>query len=220
MEYKEEDFLQLAGIQHFLFCRRQWALIHIEMQWEENLRTTEGSLLHKNAHNPDKRSKRGDILTVSALKVHSAGLGISGECDIVEFYKDPSGIQLKNRDGTWIPYPVEYKRGSPKTGIFDEAQLCAQAMCLEEMLCCSVPEGALYYGETRHREKVVFTDTLREEVTEAFKEMHMLYERGHTPLVKRSRSCNACSIKNVCLPSLMKSRSVEEYMRTEGGSLE
>lgn len=217
MEYREEDFLQLSGIQHFLFCRRQWALIHIEQQWAENLRTVEGKLMHKNAHDPDNRSKRGDILTVKALRVHSSKLGISGECDAVEFHSDPDGITLANTAGRWIPYPVEYKKGMPKPGIADAAQLCAQAICLEEMLCCNIPEGALYYGETRHREKVIFTDDLKRSVFEAFDEMHKLYEKGYTPLVKRSRSCNACSLKDICLPALMKTRGVEEYMKLEGG---
>lgn len=216
MEYKE-DFLQLSGIQHFLFCRRQWALIHIEKQWEENLRTTEGQLLHKNAHDPEQRIRRGDLLTVRAVRIHSAKLGFSGECDVVEFYEDPEGISLKNTPGKWRPYPVEYKRGEPKTGNFDAAQLCAQAMCLEEMLCCDINEGALYYGQTRHREKVVFTDELREIVSNAAAEMHDLFKRGYTPVVKRSKSCNACSLKDICLPKIMGSLNVQSYMRQEGG---
>lgn len=213
MEYKEEDFLQLSGIQHFLFCRRQWALIHIEQQWQENYRTADGSILHKNVHDSGFRSSRGDILTIRALRVHSAILGISGECDAVEFHSDKEGISLAKTEGLWIPYPIEYKRGKAKDDLYDEAQLCAQAMCLEEMLCCKIEEGALYYGETRRREKVHFTLELREKVTNAVKEMHLLFARGYTPKVKRTKSCNACSLKDICLPEIMEIQSVDEYLK-------
>ncbi len=213
MEYKEEDYLQLSGIQHFLFCRRQWALIHIEQQWQENYKTADGIVMHKNVHDSGFRSSRGDVLTIRALRVHSAILGISGECDAVEFHSDKNGISLARTEGLWLPYPVEYKRGKSKDDIYDEAQLCAQAMCLEEMLCCRIEEGALFYGETRRREKVQFTLELREKVTNAVKEMHLLFSRGYTPKVKRTKSCNACSLKDICLPEIMEIQSVDEYLK-------
>ena len=133
MIYREEDFLQLSGLQHFAFCRRQWALIHIEQQWRENLRTVEGDLLHRRAHDEQARERRGDILILRGLSVASAALGISGKCDVVEFRADPGGISLRGEEGLWVPFPVEYKRGSPKPHRADELQLCAQAMCLEKM---------------------------------------------------------------------------------------
>jgi CRISPR-associated exonuclease Cas4 len=215
MNYDEDDYLQLSGIQHFLFCRRQWALIHIEQQWAENLRTTDGKLMHKNAHDSQSHTRRGDILTVRGLKIHSARLGLSGECDVVEFRKDPNGVSLTMADGLWQPYPVEYKRGTVKPNHMDEAQLCAQAMCLEEMLCCKIPDGALFYGETRHREPVVFTPELRQEVENAVLEMHELFQRGSTPKVKPTKSCNACSLKELCLPKLMSKKSIGSYLRKE-----
>ena len=140
MIHREEDFLQLSGLQHFAFCRRQWALIHIEQQWGENLRTVEGDLLHRRAHDEQARERRGDILILRGLSVASAALGISGKCDVVEFRADSGGISLRGEEGLWVPFPVEYKRGSPKPHRADELQLCAQAMCLEEMLCCTVSE--------------------------------------------------------------------------------
>ena len=149
MGFKEEDYLQLSGLQHFVFCRRQWALIHIEGQWAENYRTVDGHLMHERVHDQEFRESRGDCLTVRGLAIHSTELGVSGQCDAVEFRRAPAGIALQNREGLWLPYPVEYKRGKPKKHSADELQLCAQAMCLEEMLCCAVPEGALYYGEPR-----------------------------------------------------------------------
>lgn len=215
MAYKEEDYLQLSGIQHFLFCHRQWALIHIEQQWAENLRTVDGQLMHKNAHDAQLHTRRGDILTVRGLRIHSAKLGLSGECDVVEFRKSINGVPLAMTDGLWQPYPVEYKRGTAKPNHMDEAQLCAQAMCLEEMLCCDIPEGALFYGETRHRQPVDFTSELRQEVLEAAQDMHLLFQRGSTPKVKPTKSCSACSLKDLCLPKLMRTHSVSAYLQDQ-----
>lgn len=212
MNIQEEDWLQLSGLQHFVFCRRQWALIHIENQWAENFRTVDGSLMHENAHDQGFRESRGDVLIVRGLAVHSARLGVSGQCDVVEFHRDPDGITLRDREGTWRPYPVEYKRGRPKDGQADELQLCAQAMCLEEMLCCAVPEGALYYGETRRRLEIQFAPDLRSQVQDDLAEMHELYRRRYTPKVKPSKGCNACSLKDLCVPKLMRTKKVSDYL--------
>lgn len=212
MTYQEEDYLPLSGLQHFAFCRRQWALIHIEAQWAENVRTVDGTLMHQRVHDQEVRESRGDRLTVRGLAIHSAELGVSGQCDAVEFRRDSGGVPLRGREGLWLPYPVEYKRGRPKEHNADALQLCAQAMCLEEMLCCAVPEGALYYGEPRRRTVVLLTAELREEVRRSLAEMHELYRRRHTPRVKPSKSCNACSLKELCLPRLMNRRSVADYL--------
>lgn len=212
--YKESDYLQLSGLQHFAFCRRQWALIHIEQQWAENFRTVEGNILHARAHDSASRESRGAVRITRGMYIHSAELGISGQCDVVEFHRDESGVPISGWEGKWIPFPVEYKRGSPKLTDADRLQLCAQAMCLEEMLCCPVPQGALFYGETRRREIVSCTPELREQVRGALDEMHSLYRRGHTPKVKPSKSCNACSLKMLCLPALMKQGTVGEYLRS------
>jgi CRISPR-associated exonuclease Cas4 len=213
MSYNESEYLLLSGIQHFTFCRRQWALIHIENQWSDNLLTVEGELMHTNAHDSDFREKRGDVITVRGVNISSPTLGVSGQCDVVEYHRSDSGIPLSGYDGLWQPYPVEYKHGAPKTTDADILQLCGQAMCLEEMLCCDVRSGALFYGETRRRERVTFTDEMRQRVRDSLSEMHELYRRGHTPKVKPTKSCNACSLKELCLPKLMKKRSVSEYIK-------
>ena len=213
MIYSEEDFLQLSGLQHFKFCRRQWALIHVENQWAENFRTTDGAILHENAHDGAFTESRGDLLITRDMRIVSPTLGVSGACDVLEFHRGGAGIPLKGRDGLWQPYPVEYKRGRPKETSMDALQLCGQAMCLEEMLCCEIPEGALYYGEPRRRTAVAFTPELRQEVRELLAQMHDLYGRGHTPKVKPTKSCNACSLKELCLPKLMRGRSVADYLR-------
>lgn len=210
--YNEEDFLQLSGIQHFAFCQRQWALIHIENQWAKNYRTVDGSLLHEKAHDRDANESRGDLLILRAVAVRSASLGVSGECDVVEFRRGKIGAVISDRDGLWQPYPVEYKRGSPKENDADILQLCCQAMCLEEMLCCEVGEGALFYGETRRRLTVQFTDELRVRVRSMLQEMHELFAKGYTPKVKPTKSCNACSLKELCLPSLMRKTSAAQYI--------
>lgn len=211
--FAPEDCLMISGLQHFRFCCRQWALIHLEQQWAENLRTVEGEFLHERAHNEQLRERRGDLLTVRGLRVQSLTLGLSGVCDVVEFRQDARGVPLSGKEGQWLPYPVEYKRGVPKQDGCDELQLCAQAMCLEEMLCCEIPEGALYYGEPRRRLRVSLTKELREEVRSDAAQMHALYRRGHTPRIRRTKSCNACSLKELCLPGLQKSGSVRDYLR-------
>jgi CRISPR-associated exonuclease Cas4 len=211
--YAEEDFLQLSGIQHFAFCRRQWALIHIENLWAENYQTTDGALMHKKAHNPDIKESRRDLCVMRSVSVYSRTLGITGQCDVVEFYKNACGIQLNGKDGLWIPYPVEYKRGEPKPNDCDALQLCAQAMCLEQMLCCSIEEGALYYGQTKRRQTISLTEDLRMRVEEMTREMHSYAKRGYTPKVKPVKACNACSMKELCMPKLLQKKSAMAYLQ-------
>ena len=129
--YSEEEYLMLSGIQHFAFCRRQWAMIHIEQQWAENYRTTAGELMHKKAHDEGSFEKRGDLLIVRGLRISSRELGLSGQCDVVEFHRDDEGVKLFGYEGKWTTVPVEYKHGAPKEDNADELQLCAQAICLE-----------------------------------------------------------------------------------------
>lgn len=210
--YLEEDYLMLSGIQHFAFCRRQWALIHIEQQWAENYRTTAGELMHKKAHDERAFEKRGNLLTVRGLRISSHELGVSGQCDVVEFHEDEKGIEIFGYDGKWSPVPVEYKHGAPKENNADELQLCAQAVCLEEMFQTGISEGYLYYGENRRRSHVEFTDDLREEVRRMTKEMHDLFRKGYTPKVKPTKQCKACSLENLCVPKLQKVIKVREYI--------
>ena len=210
--YEEDEFLQLSGIQHFAFCRRQWGLAYIELQWQENVRTVEGKLMHERAHDASIAEKRGDLVISRAMPVKSRELGISGECDVVEFHRCEEGIPLAGREGLYQVIPVEYKRGSPKVTDVDMLQLTAQVLCLEEMLCCPVPEGALYYGETRRRTPVRFSPELRRQVQSAAEEMHQLFRRGHTPKARPGKFCGACSLKELCLPQLIRRESVSDYL--------
>lgn len=215
--YNEEDWLALSGIQHFTFCRRQWALMYIEQQWAENLRTVEGSILHETAHDAYRTEKRSDVIISRGMPVFSGVLGTRGVCDVVELHKNPNGIWIFGRDGLFLPVPVEYKRGRPKETDEDVMQLTAQAMCLEDMFLCTVPEGYLYYGQTNHRVRVLFDDTVRKKVAETFAEMHALYDRRYTPKVKTGKHCRACSLVDICLPSLCRSKSAFRYMQSRLG---
>lgn len=213
---KEDDYLLLSGIQHFSFCRRQWALIHIEQLWNENHLTAEGRVNHKTVHDTNISNIRNGVLTVRNLPIKSDTLRITGACDAVEFIPSSDGIHLQKREGTWLVYPVEYKHGSMKISDCDRLQLTAQAICLEEMFCVSIPEAAIFYFETRRREKVALTDDLRERVKKTCAEMHDLFFRGHTPIVKPRGECKNCSLADLCLPVLMKHSapvSVEEYIQ-------
>lgn len=231
-DYPPDQWLPLSGIQHFVFCRRQWALIDIERVWQDNALTAEGRILHERADDPFFTEKRKDVIIARAVPVSSAALGLSGVCDVVEFTRfavgetgasgetsaggAPDGVALPGRAGRWQPAPVEYKRGRPKRDPCDEAQLCAQALCLEEMLACSIPRGYLYYGETRHRVPVELDAALRELVRKAAREMHGYFERGYTPRVKPSKACASCSLADACLPELLeRSESVARYIKTE-----
>lgn len=215
MSYEEENYLMLSGLQHFAFCRRQWALIHIEDQWNDNSRTVRGNIIHERAHNESIREKRGSVITMRGLRVSSKKLGVSGICDVVEFIELENGICLSGETGRWQPFPVEYKAGLPKENNADRLQLCAQAMCLEEMLCCAISDGALFYGTNRRRENVSFSDQLRQAVIDMTNEMHEYYKRGFTPKVRPGKHCNACSLKSICLPELNKNVSVASYIKNK-----
>ena len=208
----EDDYRMISEIQHFAFCRRQWALIHIEQQWKENLLTTEGMLMHKRVHDETISETRKDLIIVRGMRVKSRRLGCSGICDAVEFRRSDDGIQLHGREGKWKVMPVEYKRGKAKTGEEDELQLCAQTICLEEMLCCAIPQAELFYGEPHRRVKVEMTEELRGHVESMFREMGDLYHRQYTPKVRRTKACNSCSLKDICLPGLEKTGSVASYI--------
>ncbi|HHY72198.1 MAG TPA: CRISPR-associated protein Cas4 [Bacillus bacterium] len=214
MDYKddEDNHLMLSGIQHFQFCKRQWALIHIEQQWEENVRTIEGQHLHGKADNPFIREKRGDKLIVRAMPVKSRELKISGICDVVEFIKDENGVEINGSEEKYVAYPVEYKRGRPKTNDSDVLQLAAQAMCLEEMLLCEINKGYLFYNETKHRVEIPISDDIKNKVRSIFREMHEYFKRNYTPKVKTGSFCNNCSLQDICLPKLMNKRSVKSYI--------
>ena len=186
--FSEDELLPLSGLQHMVFCERQWALIHIEQQWQENRLTAEGHLLHEVAHGAGAESRQG-VTICRGLSLHCLRLGLVGQADVVEFHSGRA-------------FPVEYKRGKPKGDRSDEVQLCAQALCLEEMLQCSIPAGALFYGSTRRRTDVAFEVALRTQVEQLAVRMHSLYREACTPLPQYAPKCDRCSLLELCLPHL------------------
>ncbi len=203
--YSEDDLLQLSGLQHLLYCPRQCALSYMELQWADNFFTAKGIVMHDKVHN-DKIERKKDVIIERGIYIKSYALGLVGKSDVVEFYK--------SEEGKLIPFPVEYKSGKAKSDNTDKVQLCAQALCLEEMLKTPVPKGAIYYGKTRNRLDVEFDESLRNETTSLAKEFHNLIEGGITPKPKYSKKCDNCSFKELCLPEIFdRKKSVREYLK-------
>ncbi|MEW6418061.1 MAG: CRISPR-associated protein Cas4 [Nitrospirota bacterium] len=198
--YDEEDFIHLAALNQYLYCPRRCALIHIEQLWDENLFTAEGRIMHDKADTANRES-RGNVRIEYGVPIRSLKLGLIGKADVVEFHK---------QDDKWIPFPVEYKRGKPKMDDCDKVQLCAQAICLEEMLNVEIKSGALFYGRTRRREDVVFDEKLRLETEDAANKAHELIESGTTPKAEYSKKCKKCSLYELCMPKV--SRKVNNYL--------
>jgi len=202
--YPEDDFIQLSALQHFAFCTRQCALIHVEQIWSESGLTAEGRIMHEKVHEQDRES-RGNVRIEYGVPLRSLRLGLIGKADVVEFHHVSKDI--------WQPFPVEYKRGKPKLDHCDMIQLCAQAICLEEMLSVSVPSGAIFYGRTRRRFDVSFDDSLRKETEETAKQTHQLITSGKTPPPVYEKRCERCSLIRGCLPKAIgKKPSVKRYL--------
>ena len=205
----------LSGIQHYMFCPRQWALIHIEQQWADNRLTIEGQLLHKNVDNPFYRQKNGDTITLRSLHIASKRLGLYGITDAVELIPSDSpedSITHNRYPGYWKPYPVEYKRGHSKPDERDEVQLAAQAMCLEEMYGINIPYGALYYDEVKHRETIAISDGLRRTTQQCAKQMHDIFKSGIMPKPVKASHCRNCSLKDICMPEMSDCTQVKTYL--------
>ena len=201
--YSEDDFFMLSALQHYIFCPRQCAIIHLEQHWSENRFTIEGQIMHERVDESGKRFPAG-IRQEYAVMLKSARLGLIGRADVVEFHS------CKKK---WLPFPVEYKRGEPKSDKCDEVQLCAQAICLEEMMQCEIPEGALFYGQTKHRLTIPFTDELRALTCETAEKIHELLSSGTIPPpIYERRKCDRCSLYDYCQP-LSSALSANNYLR-------
>lgn len=221
--FDEDDLLPISALQHLLFCPRQCALIHLEGLWSENRLTAEGRQLHQKTHEPRAAETRGPVSIARSLPLRSLRLGLSGIADVVEFHRlddEPQaagrtatpldgtrdGVVLPDHPGRWRPFPVEYKRGKPKAGDFDRVQLCAQALCLEEMLGVIIPAGALFYGCTRRRKDVSLDVALRARTEQAVADLRILIVSRRTPQVAREPKCKSCSLSQQCLPDLTEGR--------------
>lgn len=199
MMFNEDELISISALNHFYYCPRRCALIHIEQIWTENLFTAEGRIMHEHVHESGNESRR-DVKIARGVPLRSLKLGLVGVSDMIEFYRVSSDI--------WQPFPVEYKRGKPKLDHSDMIQLCAQAICLEEMLSVTVPEGALFYGKTRRRTDVIFDEALRLETEEIAEKSRNLIFSGITPPPVYAKRCEKCSLINECLPKKMEKKMV------------
>ena len=183
----------LSALSHYMFCPRRCALIHVFGLWEENHFTAKGKVFHDRVHSGETET-RGDVVTERGLSIYSREFGLSGKTDAVEFIHDSDNIM-------WV-FPVEYKSGSPKIDDCDKVQLCAQGLCLEEMMAVKIESGALYYGETRHRCPVIFDDQLRAATKQIIGAVHSMVETRDVPDAKYNKKCNSCSLVDECMPQL------------------
>ncbi len=212
MSYNEDDYLMMSGIQHFCFCKRQWALIHMEQIWTDDSRTASGNVFHERVDEQSKE-KRGDVITLRAVSVSSPSLGLSGRCDVVELHRIHDGVSVAGFDGLFSVMPVEYKVGHRKNGDWDRVQLCAEAISLEESFHTAVSEGALFYGLERRRETVIIDDGLRKKTAELATEMHSMFESGTIPPAEITPSCKRCSLSEVCMPKVDAAMDVDDYIK-------
>jgi CRISPR-associated exonuclease Cas4 len=208
--FSDDDLLPLSALQHLVFCERQCALIHVEGQWQENPLTFEGRQMHERVDRDAGESRR-DVRILRGLTLVHRGLGLAGRADVVELHRDAAGVPVPGVPGRWRPFPVEYKRGRPKAHDADRVQLCAQALCLEEMWSADVPAGALFYGQTRRRDDVAFDAVLRAATVEAARRVREILESGETPSARKEKKCARCSLLDRCRPDAI-GRSASRYL--------
>lgn len=202
--FSEDDLLPISALQHLIFCERQCALIHIEQVWVENLFTAQGRVMHERVHNAPAESRR-EVRQEFGVSLRSLRLGLIGKSDVIEFHRQD--------DGSWQPFPVEYKRGKPKPNNSDKVQLCAQAICLEEILTIDIPRGSIFYGKERRRTDVEFDLDLRKETEETALRLHELIRSGVTPKAVYKSECESCSLISYCFPRTMeKPTTVKDYL--------
>ncbi len=215
MTFADEDLLPVSALQHLVFCERQCALIHIEREWDENQRTAEGRTLHERVDEGYSEYRRG-LKQFAGLKVRSLELGLYGRLDMLEVVKvsdQPESANFLDLSGTWELHPVEFKRGKPKKHDADRVQVCAQALCLEEMTGGTIESGSLFYGEIRRREEVAFTATLRAQTHGLITRLHELIEKGVLPPPMYKRHCHACSLKETCQPQVVRGSATNSYRK-------
>lgn len=202
--FTEDSFIQLSALQHYVFCPRQCALIHVDDAWNDNLFTVRGNILHEKV-DTDTYETRGALKTVRALRIHSFRLGLAGKCDVVEFRRSDTG-ELE-------VLPVEFKAGQPKQNISDEVQLCAQALCLEEMLNTTVTRGAFFYGKIRRRVQVEISEHLRKQTEEIIAAVHHMVLHKYVPQARYEKKCATCSLLDICQPKAMNERKLGQYIK-------
>jgi CRISPR-associated exonuclease Cas4 len=212
--FAEDDLLPISALQHLLFCERQCALIHVERLWAENRLTVEGRHLHERPDAGRGENRPGGGRVARGLLLRSLRLGVWGKADVVEFRAVGGGSTQHPELSTqhFVAYPVEYKRGKPKRDGSDLVQLCAQALCLEEMLQAAVPAGAMFYGTTRRRVEVAFDEALRSLTLRTIERLHELVRSGRTPPAQRQKKCDRCSLLHLCMPDALGKQPASRYL--------
>ena len=226
-KFSEDDLLPISALADLVFCERRAALHHLEAIWEDNVFTVEGTFLHHKVDAEDRLESRGDVRIARGLRLRSLRLGLTGKADVVEFHRLPeaetaaggeigalpAGVRLPGTRGLWQPFPVEYKRGRLRREEGYEVQLCAQALCLEEMLSVAVPVGAVFYGQPRRRLEVTFSEELRRQTESAAARLHELTRVGKTPQARYEKKCESCSLLSLCMPKTTGGhKSVDRYL--------
>ena len=201
--FTEDDFIMISALQHYIFCPRQCGLIHVDDVWQENLFTVLGEILHEKV-DTDTYETRGDVKTVRGLRIHSCKFGLVGRCDVVEFRETKSGK---------VAMPVEFKAGQPKEDISDKVQLCAQVLCLEEMLNTKISKAAFFYGKIRRRNILEIDDELRKQTEEIIASVREIVAKKIVPHAEYSSKCRNCSLINICQPKAMNKRKLQNYMK-------
>lgn len=215
MAYGEEDLLPISALQHLAFCERQCALIHVERLWADNDRTAEGHELHAKVDEGYKAYRKG-LKQFSGVQVHSLELGIAGRLDVVELTKQeagPDNCLFLRIAGHWTIAPVEFKRGKVKKHDADSVQLCAQALCLEEMTGCLVPTGSLFYAQTRRRTEIALDESLRQRTKQLILRHREIVSQNLLPGPVVKRHCKSCSLVDLCQPRLTNGARTSEYER-------
>jgi CRISPR-associated exonuclease Cas4 len=201
--FTEDDFIMISALQHYVYCPRQCALIHVEDVWSENLFTVRGNILHEKV-DTDTYETRGDVKTVRGLRIHSFKYGLVGRCDVVEFHKTKTGNEA---------VPVEFKAGKPKENISDKVQLCAQALCLEEMLNIKIPKAVFFYGKIRRRNIIDIDDELRRQTEDIISKVREIVSCKIIPAAKYEAKCRNCSLQTICQPKAMNQRKLQNYIK-------
>jgi len=221
--YTEDELLPISALQHLAFCERQWGLIHLEGAWSDNYLTAQGNVMHEKAHNQETES-RGNLRIARGLRLRSLRLGLVGQADVVEFHKvtrEEAGISIARARGFWRPLIIEYKRGKPKIGHEDEVQLCAQVMCIEEMLDTVIESSSFFYGQPRRRYDLIIDDVIRKKTELLIVKLHKMYDAGVIPAAVYTKKCQACSLVDICLPNIKKKyRKVQGYLAQANLNLE
>ena len=200
--FTEDDFIMISALQHYVYCPRQCALIHVEDAWNENVFTVRGNILHEKV-DTDTYETRGTKKTIRGLRIHSFQFGLVGRCDVVEFRDLKTGEEVM---------PVEFKSGEPKEDISDRVQLCAQVFCLEEMLNTKITQGTFFYGKIRRRNVVEIDNELRAQTESIIASVRKIVSKKIIPLAEYSAKCRNCSLQDICQPKAMNKRKLKQYM--------